>query len=102
MLRRLLGKSMHPRVVVGFALLLPALAASPANTAVYSVDSHILAAGSPVHSASSCFGLDAVIAEPVAGFSSGGQYTIRAGISYVVTSLADDSLFASGFEDCTP
>jgi hypothetical protein len=93
---------MHLRVVVAFAFLLPALAASSADTAVYSIDAHILAAGSPVHSASSCFGLDAVIAEPVAGFSSGGPYTLSAGISYVVASLANDSLFASGFEDCTP
>ena len=93
---------MHLRLVVGFVFLLPALVASSADTAVYSIDSHILAAGSPVHSASSCFGLDAVIAEPVAGFSSGGQYALSAGISYVVASLANDSLFASGFEDCTP
>ncbi len=52
-----------------------------ADTPTYSIDAHIVSAGTSVHASSACFGLDATIAEPVAGFSSGGIYNLSAGFA---------------------
>jgi hypothetical protein len=75
-------------------------AVSVADTAAYSITAHIVSNGSSVHASSACFGLDAVIAEPVAGFSSGGGYSLGSGFSYAVL-FVNDTLFANGFEDCS-
>jgi hypothetical protein len=78
-----------------------AAATSVADSPTYSIDAHIIVAGSSAHASSSCFGMDAVIAEPVAGFSNGGEYTLDAGFSALAVPGSDD-IFFSGFEDCTP
>lgn len=72
-----------------------------ADSPTYSIVAHIVAAGSSTHASSACFGMDAVIAEPVAGFSAGGTYTLNAGFFTGAVPVADD-IFSSGFEDCTP
>jgi hypothetical protein len=60
-------------------LLSFAAATSVADSPVYSIDAHIIAAGSSAHARSSCFAMDAVLAEPVAGFSAGGELSICVG-----------------------
>jgi cystathionine beta-lyase family protein involved in aluminum resistance len=73
---------------------------SSADTPTYSIDAHIVSAGTSVHSTSACFGLDATIAEPIAGFSSGGVYNLSAGFAYAAP-IASDNIFGNGFEDCS-
>ncbi len=75
--------------------------ASAADTPTYSIDAHIISAGTSAHASSACFGLDATIAEPVAGFSSGGIYNLSAGFAYAAP-IITDTIFANGFEDCSP
>jgi hypothetical protein len=79
---------MHVRAIV--AALLGAVAITcAAGNPTYSIDAHIISTGTSVHATSVCFGLDAVIAEPVAGFSSGRFYiTHSITISSATRSLA--------------
>ena len=91
---------MHIRIVVA-ALLSVAAITCAADDPTFSIDAHIISSGTSVHSSSSCFGLDATIAEPVAGFSSGGIYDLSSGFA-AVSLVNNDSVFANGFEDCTP
>ncbi len=79
-------------------MLAPGHAGTPP---AFTLDAHIIAAGSSVHAASSCFRLDAVIAEPVAGYSSSTDYGMNAGFFAAVRPTSDE-IFFSGFEDCTP
>jgi cystathionine beta-lyase family protein involved in aluminum resistance len=91
---------MHLRAL--FAALLGAVAVTcAADSPTYSIDAHIIAAGSSTQATSSCFHMDAVIAEPVAGFSAGGDFTLNAGYFAVAPPTSDD-IFFDGFEDCTP
>ena len=71
-----------------------------ADTPTYSIDAHIVSAGTSVHSTSGCFDVDVNIAEPVAGFSSGGVYSLSAGYAYAAP-IANDNIFGNGFEDCS-
>jgi hypothetical protein len=83
------------------AALLSAIAVtSAADSPTYSIDAHIISSGTSTHASNSCFGLDAVIAEPIAGFSSGGVYDLSAGFAYLFP-LVNDSIFANNFEGCT-
>jgi hypothetical protein len=91
---------MDTRTIV--AALLSAVAITcAADSPKYSIDAHIISTGTAVHATSACFGMDAVIAEPVAGFSSGGVYDLSTGFT-AVSPLVNDTIFANGFEDCTP
>ena len=91
---------MHIRAII--AALLGAVAVTcAADSPTYSIDAHILSTGTSVHATSACFGLDAVIAEPVAGFSSGGIFDLSTGFA-AVSPPVTDMIFANGFEDCTP
>ena len=74
--------------------------ASVADSPTYSITAHVIANGTSVHASSACFGLDATIAEPVVGFSSGGNYDLSAGFSYTAPVITD-TIFANGFEDCS-
>ena len=87
-------------VAFGIALLITVVGAL-ADTSNYSIDAHIISAGTSGHASNACFGMDAVIAEPVAGFSSGGTYDLSAGFFYS-TPFLNDTIFANGFEDCSP
>ena len=71
-----------------------------ADSDFYSLDAHIITAGSSAQARSSCFRVDALIAEPLAGFSSSIDFTLSAG--FVAARVApSDAIFFSGFEDCT-
>ena len=83
------------------AVLSALVVTSAADTPTYAISAHIVSSGSSVHSAGVCFGMDAVVAEPVAGFSSGGAYGLSAGFFYAAP-IVSDTLFANGFEDCSP
>jgi len=65
----------------------------------FSIDAHVVSAGSPVLSGP-CFRLQATIAEPVAGYSSGTIYSLSAGFQAVAADAANDEVFSSGFEAC--
>jgi hypothetical protein len=86
---------------ISFAALLALVSVRADTQPTFALDAHVIAAGSSVHAASSCFRLDAVIAEPVAGFSSSTDYGMNAGFFAVVPRTSDE-IFFSGFEDCTP
>jgi hypothetical protein len=74
---------------------------SSADVPTYSIDGHVISSGALSRASNACFALEAIIAEPVAGFSSGGTYDLRAGFANA-TPTADDTIFANNFEDCAP
>ena len=84
------------RAIVAGAFMLGVLSLARA----YEIDGHVLSTGTSVQSSNSCYRLDAVIGEPVAGFSSNAIYAISAG--FLATSPPTDNIFANSFEDCTP
>jgi hypothetical protein len=91
---------MHTRIIL--ATLLSAVAVTcAADNPTFSIDAHIVSTGTSAHARSACFGLDATIAEAVAGFSSGGIYDLSTGFA-AVSPIVNDTIFANGFEDCTP
>ena len=91
---------MHIRIVVATLLSVVAITCA-ADSPTFSIEAHIISAGTSVHATSVCFGLDAVIADPVAGFSSGGIYDLSTGFAAVAPAI-NDTIFANGFEDCSP
>jgi hypothetical protein len=87
----------------GLALLGSAVAA-PIALAVdsYAISGYVIAGGGTSQSRSACFALAGTLAEPVAGDSaSAGSYDILAGF-WAVPSSTQDSIFASGIENCGP
>jgi hypothetical protein len=88
--------------VWGLALIFLGIAAVPAIADDgYSITAHILASGNSAQAASPCFRMNAVVGEPVAGYSSSTDYTLNAGF-FAVAAPGSDGIFSSGFEDCTP
>lgn len=84
------------------ATLLAAVPAfGSAGGPVFSIDAHVVAAGTSVRSSSACFRLDATIGEAVAWISSSTDYTASAGFRARAVAAAD-TVFFSGFEDCSP
>lgn len=83
--------------LVGGAAASWAVASNP----TFSLDAHVISAGTPVHSASACYRLEAVIGEPVAGYSHSATYSMDAGLLDAQPGPFD-SLFADSFEDCPP
>lgn len=85
-----------------FAVLLGVVAFhSAAFATIYAIDAHLISAGAPPRSSSNCFTLDAMIGEPVVGFSSGGTYGLSGGF-LAAASVSSDVIFANHFEDCSP
>ena len=80
-------------------LLACGFAAIKADSQTFSIDAHVVSAGSSVVSASPCFRLRATLAEPVAGYSSSPTYAVTAGFRAAAPSAGDD-LFFNGFEVC--
>jgi hypothetical protein len=68
----------------------------------FSIDAYIISAGSSVRARSSCFGLTATIAEPVAGFSSSTNFALSGGFLAHVAANPSDDIFFNGFEECPP
>ncbi len=81
-------------------LLACACAAVAAADPVYSIDAHVVGAGSSARAGSACFRLRATIAEAVAGFASSADYAVAGG--FRATARGADDIFFSGFEDCAP
>src|SRR3954462_13375088 len=80
-------------------LLAFACGAIDATGQTFSIDAHVVSAGSTVLSGP-CFRLQATIAEPVAGYSSSATYSIYAGFQAVAPVAGNDGIFSSGFEAC--
>jgi hypothetical protein len=83
---------------VGAVLLACAFVAINATGQTYSIDAHVVSAGSSMMS-SPCFRLQATLAEPVAGYSLSTTYSLSAGFQAVVP-ISNDEIFSSGFEAC--
>jgi hypothetical protein len=79
-----------------------AVACVQADTQPFSIDAHILSAGSSVRAESPCFGLTATIGEPVAGFSSSTDFALNGGFLVHSTAIPSDDIFTNGFEECPP
>lgn len=71
------------------------------STPVFSIDAHVVAAGTSARSSSACLRLDATLGESVAWSSSSADYAVFAGFRERAP-MADDVLFFNGFEDCAP
>lgn len=84
---------------VAAVLLACAVGAIDATGQTFSIDAHVVSAGSSVLSSSPCFRLQATLAEPVAGYSFSATYSLSAGFQPVVP-IAHDEIFSSGFEAC--
>jgi hypothetical protein len=79
-----------------------ALGSIHATSQTFSIDAHVISAGTSERSGSPCFRLQATMAEPVAGYSFSADYAISAGFRAAAQGAAHDDIFFSAFEDCTP
>jgi hypothetical protein len=85
------------------AVLLVAIAAVRAGVLpTYSIDAHVISAGSSTRAQSPCFRLTATFAEPVAGYSSSVDYALDGGFLTIANATPSDDVFFDGFEGCTP
>jgi hypothetical protein len=84
---------------VGAVLLACTFGAIDATGQTFSIDSHVVSAGSTMQSSGGCFRMRATVAEPVAGYSQSTDYAINAGFQAVVP-ITNDEIFSSGFEAC--
>ena len=86
----------------GAVVALGAFGSIRAGSNMYSIDAHVISAGTSSLSGSPCFRMQATIAEPVAGYSSSANYSFSAGFRAVTQSTGPDDIFFSGFEVCPP
>jgi hypothetical protein len=77
-----------------------AVLSAVAGSESYAINQHVISAGSSMSATSSCFHMNAVVGEPVAGFSSSTDYTLSTGFLPPGPHAGDDIFFA-GFEECT-
>jgi hypothetical protein len=88
--------------VVAAAVSLGSFGSIRAGSNIYSIDAHVISAGTSTLSGNPCFRMQATIAEPVAGYSSSATYSISAGFRAMARSAGPDDIFFSGFEVCPP
>lgn len=95
------SRSTHMRLlaVLSFAAAVSLHAGAPT---IYSIDAHVIAAGSSVRAQNSCFRLISTIAEPVAGYSASANYSLDGGFLANLNITPGDDVFFDGFEGCTP
>ena len=86
----------------GAVVALGAFGSIRAGSNIYSIDAHVISAGTSTLSGNPCFRMQATIAEPVAGYSSSAIYAFSAGFRAVTRSVGPDDIFFSGFEVCPP
>ena len=84
---------------IAAVLLAFASSAIDATGQTFSIDAHVVSAGSAVLHGP-CFRLQATIAEPIAGYSSSATYSLSAGFQSVAPDVANEEIFSSGFEAC--
>lgn len=84
------------------AATLAVAAASVAAAQTFSIAAYVMSVGTSVRSSGPCYRLQATIGEAAPGNSASATYAIAAGFRYTTANLGDDSVFFSGFEDCTP
>ena len=82
--------------------LLVAAAVRAGAPPTYSIDAHLISAGSSVRAQSPCFRLTSTIAEPIAGYSSSVDYALDGGFLTLANTAPSDDVFFDGFEGCTP
>lgn len=87
---------------VAAAFSLAAFGSIRASSTIYSIDAHVISAGTSTLAGSPCFRMEATIAEPVAGYSSSANYSLLAGFRALAQSAGRDDIFFSGFEVCPP
>lgn len=87
-------------LLVGVAVSLAAFGSTRAGSSIYSIDAHVISAGTSTLSGSPCFRMQATIAEPIAGYSSSANYSFLAGFRALAQSAGRDDIFFSGFEVC--
>jgi hypothetical protein len=68
----------------------------------FSIDAHVVSAGSSGRAQSPCFRLASTIAEPIAGYSSSVDYALDGGFLTLADTTPGDDVFFDGFEGCTP
>jgi len=93
-------RSRYVGIVVALTVAIAAVHAGTPTT--YSIDAHVIAAGSSVRAQSSCFRLTSTIAEPVAGFSQSSNYSLDGGFQTIASTTGGDDIFFDSFEGCTP
>lgn len=98
MVRHFISRRAGFRFIVT-CILACACGAIDATGQPFSVDAHIMSAGTSAQSASTCFRLTSTIAEPVSGYSTSTDFSLLAGFRAAAPS-ANDDIFFSGFEDC--
>lgn len=89
-------------LLAGAVVALGTFGSIRAGSNTYSIDAHVISAGSSSLSDSPCFRMQATVAEPIAGYSSSTNYSISAGFRAVAQSAGPDDIFFSGFEVCPP
>jgi hypothetical protein len=77
-----------------------AVLSAVAENESYAITQHVISAGSSTTAASSCFHMNAVLGEPVAGFSSSTDFALSTGFLPPGPRAGDD-IFFDGFEECT-
>ena len=78
--------------------LIAATLGAPTQSNEFAIDAHVWSSGSSTRSTSRCFAMTATIAEPVAAYATGGDYTLRSGFAGS-SSPINDSIFSNAFED---
>lgn len=87
---------------IATALLVAIAAVRAGAPPTYSIDAHVISAGSSVRAQSPCFRLTSTIAEPIAGYSSSVDYALDGGFLTLANTAPSDDVFFDGFEGCTP
>jgi hypothetical protein len=68
----------------------------------YTLDAHVIGAGSKARTASACFRMTSTIAEPAAGHSSSAHFALNGGFTALRSTAPSDDIFFDGLEDCSP
>jgi hypothetical protein len=85
-----------------FPLLALSLPVSLAAADIFTLDAHIINAGSALAVGNSCSRLQASIGETASGYSTGGGFSLVAGFQAIAAAGKADTLFFDGFQGCVP
>jgi hypothetical protein len=69
--------------------------------ATFSIDAHVVAAGSSAQSTNPCFRLNATVGEPADGYMSSGTLSLNGGFRAIAANgTPSDEIFFTSFEAC--